>query len=88
MEAMAMSKPIITTDSVGCREVIENGRNGYIIPVKNALALAEKVLLMLSNKRDIEEFGRYSLRKVENEFSETFVIQQTMSNLYRDMGPF
>lgn len=44
MEACAMGRPIITTDIPGCRETVDEGRSGFIVPVKNSQALAEAML--------------------------------------------
>jgi glycosyltransferase involved in cell wall biosynthesis len=44
MEATASGKPIITSDIPGCREAVDDGVNGYLVPVKNADALAEAML--------------------------------------------
>ncbi|BBI68842.1 hypothetical protein PKHYL_30330 [Psychrobacter sp. KH172YL61] len=41
LEAMAMGRAVITTDAPGCRETVINGHNGYLVPVKDADALAE-----------------------------------------------
>src|SRR5438093_133947 len=41
LEAAAMGKPIITTRTVGCREVVEDGVNGLLVPLKDAKALAD-----------------------------------------------
>lgn len=41
MEACAIGRPIITTDIPGCKETVENGKNGYLIPKDNVQALAE-----------------------------------------------
>ena len=43
LEAASMAKPIITTDSVGCREVVDNGVNGYLVQPRDAVDLAEKM---------------------------------------------
>jgi len=40
LEAMAMEKPIVTTDNIGCREVVEHGRNGFLVPTKDERLLA------------------------------------------------
>lgn len=47
MEACALGKPIITTNIPGCREMVEEGKNGFIIPVKNSEALAEAMMRYL-----------------------------------------
>jgi len=40
LEAMAMGRPIITTDAPGCRETVIEGKNGFLVPIKNPKALA------------------------------------------------
>ncbi len=77
LEAAAMGKPIVTTDVVGCKEVVEHGVNGLLCKVKNTqdLALKMKEMLLLSDdqRRLMGENGRL---KMENEFDENIVIQK------------
>ena len=77
LEAAAMGKPIITTNVVGCKEVVEHGFNGFLCEVKNTqdLALKMKELLLLSDdqRRLMGENGRL---KMEKEFDENIVIQK------------
>ena len=42
IEAMAIGRPIVTTDTPGCRECVDNGINGYLVPVQNSIELAKK----------------------------------------------
>ncbi|TKF88134.1 glycosyltransferase, partial [Vibrio sp. F13] len=44
LEAMAMGRPIITTDAPGCRETVVNGVNGFLIPVKDSIAIYNKMI--------------------------------------------
>ncbi|MDA9242737.1 glycosyltransferase family 4 protein [Amylibacter sp.] len=69
-EALAMSLPIITTDSVGCKETVVNGLNGYLVPVKNVEAIVEKMTLFLKNPDLIVEMGKQSRIIAEQKFSE------------------
>ncbi|NPV51878.1 MAG: glycosyltransferase family 4 protein [Candidatus Methanofastidiosum sp.] len=62
LEAMAMGRAIITTDAPGCRETVINGVNGFLVPVKNAGALAEKMIWMIEHKEELEKMGKESLR--------------------------
>jgi glycosyltransferase involved in cell wall biosynthesis len=77
LEAAAMGKPIITSNVVGCKEVVEHGVNGLLCEVKNAqdLALKMKAMLLLSEdqRRLMGENGRL---KMEKEFDENIVIQK------------
>ncbi len=77
LEAAAMAKPIITTNVVGCKEVVVHGENGLLCEVKNALDLASKMkeMLMISadERRLMGEKGRL---KMEREFDEKIVIQK------------
>jgi glycosyltransferase involved in cell wall biosynthesis len=79
LEAMAMEKPIVTTNAVGCREVVEEGKNGYLCEVKNSKDLAikmEKILNLGEEKR--LEMGKYGREKVIIEFDERIVIRKTI----------
>jgi glycosyltransferase involved in cell wall biosynthesis len=77
LEAAAMARPIVTTDSVGCREVVDNGVNGYLCRVKDAADLAEKmekICKMPPSER--EAMGLRGRQKVSLEFDESIVIQK------------
>jgi glycosyltransferase involved in cell wall biosynthesis len=50
VEAEALGRPIITTDAPGCRDTVIPGYNGFLIPIRNSEALAEKIELLLLNK--------------------------------------
>ena len=77
LEAMAMGKPIITTDSVGCREVVEHGRNGFLVPKRNPEALAGAILNMIGmDEKKREEMGRQSREMAELGYDERFVIDK------------
>ena len=73
IEALAMGKPIITTDVPGCREVID--RNGFKVPAQNVQALVEAMSQMLNS--DIKEFGLNSL-KLAQQFDIRSVNNETL----------
>jgi lipopolysaccharide/colanic/teichoic acid biosynthesis glycosyltransferase/glycosyltransferase involved in cell wall biosynthesis len=60
LEAMAMGRAVITTDMPGCREPIEPGRNGFLIPPKDAGALAGAMAKFLDEPETIARMGRES----------------------------
>lgn len=77
LEAAAMGRPIITTDAVGCREVVDDGVNGYLCKVRDAADLAEKMEQMLLLSPEMRsEMGRRGREKVEREFDEQIVIRK------------
>ncbi|GAB4497959.1 MAG: glycosyltransferase family 4 protein [Saprospiraceae bacterium] len=77
LEGMAMGKPIITTNSVGCRDTVEEGRNGFIVPSENAEALTDAMLrfLKLPPAQQLA-MGHYSRQKAATEFSNEVVLPQ------------
>ena len=69
MEALAMGKPIITTDIPGCRETVEEGKNGYLVKPKDAKSLEQgmkKFLALTIEER--QNMGRNGRQKAEREF--------------------
>jgi len=73
IEALAMGKPIITTDVPGCREVID--RNGFKVPAQNVQALVEALSRMMNS--NLQEFGTNSL-KLAHQFDIRSVNNKTM----------
>ena len=75
LEAAAMARPIITTDAVGCREVVDHGVNGYLCKVRDAEDLAEKMnqMLLLSPEHRMA-MGLRGRAKMQAEFDEQIVI--------------
>ena len=82
LEAMAMAKPIVTTDSVGCRETVEDGWNGYIIPIKNSRALADAIEKLCLNYGLRKRMGQNSRFKAEREFDEIMIVDRLLKALY------
>ena len=77
LEAAAMGRPIITTDAVGCREVLENGMSGYLCKPRDASDLAEKMELFISlSPEQRAEMGGLGREKMEREFDEKIVINK------------
>ncbi len=68
LEAMSMGRPIITTDSTGCRDTVIDGVNGYLVPVKDSVALAKTMERFILNPALIEEMGLESRRIAEEKF--------------------
>jgi glycosyltransferase involved in cell wall biosynthesis len=84
IEAMACGRAIITTDVPGCKEVVENGLNGFLVPVKDALALAEHIYLLSQDTALMASMGKNGRLKAEKEFSLSKVISQTLA-VYQEL---
>jgi len=82
LEACASGRPIITTDRPGCREVVEDGVNGYRIPCRDSEALVEAIEKFLGLSWDERrEMGVQARRKVEREFDREIVIGKYMEEI-------
>ncbi len=82
LEAAAMGRPIITTDAVGCREVVDDGVNGYLCQPRDAVDLATKMELMISlSPEERAKMGRHGRVKIESEFDEQIVIVKYLETI-------
>jgi glycosyltransferase involved in cell wall biosynthesis len=80
-EAMAMAKAIITTDVPGCRETVIDGVNGFLVPARNASALASAMQRFIDNPDLIVDMGRESRRLAEERFDVREANQRVMKVL-------
>jgi glycosyltransferase involved in cell wall biosynthesis len=68
LEAMAMGRPIVTTDAPGCRETVRHGVNGYLVPARDADALAQAMARFVEAPDLIAAMGRESRRLAEEKY--------------------
>ena len=68
LEAMSMGRPILTTDVPGCRETVLSGDNGYLVPVKNVAALAERMIWFIEHHSELTGMGFKSRQISEARF--------------------
>jgi glycosyltransferase involved in cell wall biosynthesis len=68
MEALAMGRPVVTTDVPGCRETVEHGRNGYLVPARDVPALVEAVERFIANPEQTARMGSASRSLAEGKF--------------------
>ncbi len=77
LEASATARPVITTDWPGCREIVEDDVNGFLIKEKDTVDLINKVeQFIVLPRTEKEEMGLAGRKKVENEFDRNIVIQK------------
>jgi glycosyltransferase involved in cell wall biosynthesis len=72
-----MARPIIASDTAGCRDVVDDGFNGLLCQIRNAADLAEKMTRMIEfSPQHRLEMGQAGRWKVESEFDERIVIRK------------
>ena len=76
LEASAMEIPVIATNIRGCREAVDNGKTGILVPVKNPQKLAEAIIYLLKNPKRAKEMGKAGREKVKREFNEVLVFDR------------
>jgi len=81
-EALASGLPVVTTDAPGCREIVDSGKNGYLVPVRQVGALADALAMLLENPEQRAAMGKESRKKAEEEFNADFLAERTVA-LYR-----
>lgn len=77
LEAGAVKRPVVATAVEGIREVIEDGRNGHLVPSGNAEALAEEIRLLLENRKSAEKCGEFLHQDVIRWFSLSRTVEKT-----------
>ena len=85
LEAASMSKPIITTDTVGCREVVEDTYNGYLVPVGDSEILVEKIAHLIQHPDIRYSMGKYGRIRTIRLFDIKEVVEQYVQ-LYNTLG--
>jgi glycosyltransferase involved in cell wall biosynthesis len=82
LEAMAMARPIITTDTQGCRNTVLSGINGFLVPVKDVNALAQKMEWFIHHPQAIKKMGKESLKMCK----ENYDVRKVNGEMMRWMG--
>lgn len=80
-EAMAMGRPIITTDAPGCRETVREGVNGFLVPVGDAQQLADRMLRFVDSPDLVSSMGRASRQLAEERFDVRKINRQLVAML-------
>jgi len=83
LEAAASGRPMIATDVPGCREVVEHGVTGLLVPARDTGSLAEAMISLLADDERCRRMGRAARRRAEQEFSVEVVVACTL-DVYRE----
>ncbi len=86
LEAAAAGLPIVTTDAIGCRDVVEDGVNGYLVPIKESAPLAAALEKLIVNRNLRCAMGQKGRLRAEAEFSSQRVIAETLA-VYAQVQP-
>lgn len=84
LEAAACGLPIVTTDTSGCREIVQDGVNGFLVPVRSIDELQHAMETLILNPELRQTMGQLGREKVEREFSEALIVSQTLA-VYEEM---
>jgi glycosyltransferase involved in cell wall biosynthesis len=79
LEAASMGLPIITTDLPGCKEVVEDGINGFLVPARDTNSLIHAIMLLAADTGIRREFGQKSRKKAITIFDLSVVANKTRS---------
>ena len=82
LEAMAMGRPVITTDAPGCRETVQDGENGFLVPVQDSKALAGAMEKFIENPGLLKKMGAASRRIAEEKYD----VHQVNREIIEAMG--
>jgi len=78
VEAAACGRPLIATDIPGCREVVRDGENGYLVPPRNIIALAAALRKLIESPSLRATMGARSRERVLLEFSTSIILSQIL----------
>ena len=78
LEALAVGRPLVTTDVPGCRNVVENNVNGLLVESHDPVQLADAMIKLIEDENLREEMGQASRTLAESRFDEREVIRQTI----------
>lgn len=82
LEAAASARPVIATDRSGCRETVDDGRTGYLIPIKDEDALVQALEDFLGlTWEERMALGQAGRKKMEQEFDRQIVVRKVLDAL-------
>ncbi|MBQ1521008.1 MAG: glycosyltransferase family 4 protein [Clostridia bacterium] len=81
LEAMAMGRPVITTQAPGCRETVIEGKNGFLVPVKDIAALADRMCRFIDEPELIGQMGSVSRAYAEEKYDSRSVNAEMLRHM-------
>lgn len=84
VEAMAAGLPVVATSTTGSKEIIVNGKNGFLVPIGDSQALAKKILYLLNNPEKAKQMGEVGKKIAKNKFDRQKNIKKIV-NFWQDL---
>ncbi|MDP8229763.1 MAG: glycosyltransferase family 4 protein [Candidatus Gorgyraea atricola] len=84
LEALSSAKPMVVTETGGMPEIIKDGINGFVVPIRDFEALASRIIQLLNNKELHDRFGYTGRQMVEQNYTKRIVTRNTL-DLYRKL---
>lgn len=86
LEAMAVGRPIVTTDAPGCRETVIEGLNGYLVPPRDIHALVDAIETVIADPTDAQRMAHESRRIAESKY-DVKVVNRTIMQAMKVLAP-
>lgn len=84
LEALACGVPVIGTSGTGLAEVVDNGQDGYLLPVGDTTSMAQKGIELLENKSELAKFKKNAAQLAEKKFSAEKIVTE-YENYYEEI---
>ena len=81
LEAMAMGRPIITTDTNGCRETVQDCVSGFLVPVRGREKLAKTMEMFVDNPLSLHYMGELSRKYCQDKYEVTLVNREMIKGI-------
>jgi glycosyltransferase involved in cell wall biosynthesis len=78
MEYMVMAKPVVATDCPGSREIVLEGKTGFLVPARDPVALADRIAYLVDHPDEARRMGQAGRRHIEEHFSLKAMVDQTV----------
>jgi len=86
MEYMVMSKPVVVTDCNGSREIVRHGENGFLVPIGDHVALADRIAYLLDHPDEARRMGQAGRQDIERHFSLGAMVDKTVDVFERALN--
>nr|MBC8473838.1 glycosyltransferase family 4 protein [Candidatus Omnitrophota bacterium] len=84
LEALSSAKPMVVTETGGMPEIIKDGINGFVVPIRDFEALASRVIQLISNKELHDRLGYTGRQMVEQNYTKEIVTRNTL-DIYKSL---